>query len=200
MQNVAQTLPFSVDAKTGLVAPATQCLSPNQDARPDNVTLDLIVIHGISLPPGSFGETHIHALFCNQLDAEAHPYFATICDLKVSAHVLVQRDGAVTQFVPFGRRAWHAGVSMYQGRERCNDFSVGIELEGSDDTPYTEVQYTVAAALIDSLRTAYPTLAGSAVVGHSDIAPGRKTDPGASFDWPRLRALMASERHIEDRP
>lgn len=199
MQKVAQSLLLSVDVNTGLVAPARHCLSPNQDARPTDTRLELIVIHGISLPPGAFGGEHIHALFCNQLQADAHPYFATISALRVSAHVLVQRDGAITQFVPFHQRAWHAGVSSFRGREQCNDFSVGIELEGTDDSPYTDDQYRAAAALVDALTAAYPSLGTNPVVGHCDIAPGRKTDPGASFDWHYLRSLLSVHSDSEGR-
>ncbi|MEL6870480.1 MAG: 1,6-anhydro-N-acetylmuramyl-L-alanine amidase AmpD [Pseudomonadota bacterium] len=191
MLHRAQSPSLSVDPATGLVAPARQCTSPNQDLRPSGAVIDLIVVHGISLPPGAFGGDHVRAFFCNQLDTTEHPYFASIADLRVSAHALVHRDGALTQFVAFDRRAWHAGVSSHNGRERCNDFSVGIELEGCDDVPYASAQYNTLAALIAALRATYPTLANADVVGHSDIAPGRKTDPGAAFDWTQLDACLA---------
>lgn len=190
MQEAAQTGDVAVDPATGLVAPARQCASPNHDARPVGAVPELIVVHGISLPPGEFGGPHIESLFCNRLDAGAHPYFAEIAGLEVSAHALIRRDGEIVQFVPFGRRAWHAGASQFEGRERCNDFSIGIELEGTDTLAYTTAQYTVLAGVIGALRQAYPTLAAAPIVGHSDIAPGRKTDPGPAFDWSRLDSLQ----------
>jgi AmpD protein len=180
-------------AETGLLAGARQLLSPHCDARPPGVAPELIVVHGISLPPDEFAGPYIEQLFCGDLDAAAHPYFATVAGLRVSAHLLVRRDGAIAQFVPVLLRAWHAGQSSWQGREACNDFSVGIELEGSDAEPYAPAQYLALAAAIRALCAAWPTLSLQAVVGHSDIAPGRKTDPGASFDWPRLRALLAPQ-------
>ncbi|HEX5419873.1 MAG TPA: 1,6-anhydro-N-acetylmuramyl-L-alanine amidase AmpD, partial [Gammaproteobacteria bacterium] len=139
---------------------------------------------------GEFGSRWIDDLFINCLDATAHAYFAAVAPLRVSAHVLISRDGRLTQFVSFAARAWHAGQSSYRGRPRCNDFSIGIELEGADDVPYEGVQYRRLAELVNSLRSAYPTLAGAELVGHSDIAPGRKTDPGPSFDWNLLRGLL----------
>lgn len=190
MQEGAQTTEVVVDPGSGLAAPARQCPSPNQDARPVGSRLELIVVHGISLPPGEFGGPHIESLFCNRLEADAHPYFADIAGLEVSAHALVRRDGALVQFVPFGQRAWHAGQSEFRGRTRCNDFSIGIELEGTDTTPYSDAQYTTMGALIAALRAAYPSLVTAPIVGHSDIAPGRKTDPGPSFEWARLDTLQ----------
>jgi len=167
--------------------------SPNHDERPPGSEISLVVLHSISLPPGEYGGDSIERLFTNCLDPEAHPYFREVCGLKVSAHFLVRRDGSVIQFVPVERRAWHAGVSSWRGRERCNDFSVGIELEGTDDLPYAEAQYRTLSQLIVALRRAYPSLSRAEVVGHSDIAPGRKTDPGPSFDWPLLeRELKAA--------
>ncbi|MEN7343416.1 MAG: 1,6-anhydro-N-acetylmuramyl-L-alanine amidase AmpD [Pseudomonadota bacterium] len=177
---------FSVDPDSGLVAPATQCPSPNCDARPVGAVPELIVIHGISLPPGEFGGDAIRRLFCNQLLPDGHPYFAEIHHLRVSAHLLIDRDGALTQFVPLHARAWHAGVSVWQGKERCNDFSIGIELEGTDDLAYSDAQYRSLGDLIAALRAGIPTLAEADVVGHCDIAPGRKTDPGEAFDWSRI--------------
>lgn len=184
---------FLTDPATGLVAPARQCPSPNQDERPAGCELELIVIHGISLPPGEFGGPHIEDFFANRLVADAHPYFAEIAGMEVSAHALIRRDGSLVQFVPFRRRAWHAGASSWCGREGCNDFSVGIELEGLDDLAYDDRQYESLADLIRSLRRAFPSLAGAEILGHSDIAPGRKTDPGAAFDWRRLDALLGRD-------
>jgi AmpD protein len=173
------------------VQEARRVLSPNCDDRPADGDIDLIVVHGISLPPGEYGGAWIDDLFLNCLDAQAHPYFATIADLQVSTHVLIRRDGELVQYVPFTRRAWHAGRSCYRGREACNDFSIGIELEGDDDTPYEPLQYQHLADLVMLLRRRFPAIAADAVVGHCDIAPGRKTDPGPSFDWQHLASLLA---------
>ena len=190
MHIAAQSVDLTIDPGSGLVAPARQCPSPNHDERPIGSRPELIVVHGISLPPGEFGGPHIEALFCNRLDARVHPYFAEIAGLEVSAHALIRRDGSLVQFVPFGRRAWHAGQSEFRGRERCNDFSVGIELEGTDTDAYTDAQYHVLAGLVGALRAAYPSLVDAPIVGHSDIAPGRKTDPGPAFEWSRLDTLQ----------
>jgi AmpD protein len=165
---------------------AKQIPSPNYDDRPNPVDISLLVIHCISLPPGEFDNPYINQLFCNVLDPDAHPYFKEIYQLTVSAHLLIKRDGSCVQFVPFNKRAWHAGKSSYQGKERCNDFSIGIELEGTESIPYTEAQYIQLAEVIDSLLKAYPNLSKQQITGHSDIAPGRKNDPGASFDWQRI--------------
>jgi len=181
---------FDIDASTGLMAGVRLVASPNQDNRPQGVVPDLIVIHNISLPPGEYGGSWIEALFQNRLPPEPHPYFATIQGLKVSSHLLIRRDGAIVQFVPFTNRAWHAGVSTYRGRERCNDFSIGIELEGSDDDAFEPVQYRRLSRTVTALCAAYTTLSRERMTGHSDIAPGRKTDPGPYFDWPRLQALL----------
>jgi AmpD protein len=181
---------LQVEAATGIIVGARQVLSPHCDERPSGALPELIVVHGISLPPGEYGGPWIDRLFTASLPPAAHPYFAEVASLKVSAHALVRRDGALVQYVPCGARAWHAGVSAYQGRAACNDFSIGIELEGSDQEPYAEAQYHSLARLIGALCTAYASLSRERVVGHSDIAPGRKTDPGASFDWARLRALL----------
>lgn len=175
-----------VDPASHLIVGVRYIPSPNADERPTDCTPSLIVIHNISLPPNEFGGPYIEQLFTNQLDPNAHPYFAAIAEQKVSAHVLIRRDGSIMQFVPFNYRAWHAGKSNYNGREKCNDFAVGIELEGTDELPYEKVQYSVLAALIDTLRIAYPSLSKQRIVGHSDIAPNRKTDPGPAFDWQRL--------------
>jgi AmpD protein len=180
-------MPAAID-RSGRVRAARQAPSPNCDARPRGVPVDLLVVHNISLPPRVYGGGAIEDLFLNRLDADAHPYFASIRALRVSAHFLVRRDGELVQFVPCSKRAWHAGVSSFQGRERCNDFSIGVELEGSDDDPFEAVQYEVLAGLARTLRTRYPIVH---LAGHSDIAPGRKTDPGPCFDWQRLLAALA---------
>jgi N-acetyl-anhydromuramoyl-L-alanine amidase len=185
---MTQLSTFRIEPGTGLLVGATYVHSPNQDARPPGATIDLIVVHGISLPPGTFGGAWVEALFTNRLPAEAHPFFKSIEGLRVSAHFYVRRDGHVIQFVPCHARAWHAGASSWGYRLACNDFSVGIELEGADDVPYEAVQYDALARLIEALVATYPTLSGTAVVGHSDVAPGRKTDPGPAFDWERLAA------------
>lgn len=180
-----------VDTGTGLLDTARHLASPNHDARPAPGIIDLLVIHGISLPPGEFGGPHIDALFTNSLDPDLHPYFRAIQGMRVSSHVLVRRDGAITQYVPFHQRAWHAGESCFDNRSRCNDFSIGIELEGSDDVPYTGAQYAALAELVQALIRAYPALGLERIIGHSDIAPGRKTDPGPAFDWVHFRTLLA---------
>ncbi|NNC77602.1 MAG: 1,6-anhydro-N-acetylmuramyl-L-alanine amidase AmpD [Woeseiaceae bacterium] len=177
---------FDVDTATGLIAPARRVTCTNHDARPDGATPELIVLHGISLPPGRFGGPQIEALFTNCLDWDAHPYFAEIRGLEVSAHLLIRRNGELIQFVPFTERAWHAGESCFRGRERCNDFSIGIELEGHDDTPYDDRQYNVLAPVITAIQGAYAPISNREIAAHSDIAPGRKTDPGPAFDWLRL--------------
>jgi AmpD protein len=176
--------PFAV-GHDGWVRGARALPSPNFEARPDGAIPSLIVIHNISLPPGEFGGGAIADLFLNRLDCDAHPYFdAHLRGLRVSSHFVIRRDGELEQFVSCKERAWHAGVSNFFGRERCNDFSIGIELEGADDQPFEPAQYATLAALIAALRTYYPI---EALAGHSDIAPGRKTDPGQHFDWARLQ-------------
>jgi N-acetyl-anhydromuramoyl-L-alanine amidase len=179
----------SVLNASAVLVPVRFVPSPNCDERPAGTSVDLLVIHAISLPPGEFGGPAIEALFTNTLDAAGHPYFAGIADLKVSTHFLVRRDGRVIQFVPCAKRAWHAGASRWMGRERCNDFSIGIELEGTDDVPFEPAQYTTLAGLTDALAAAYPL---GQIAGHSDVAPGRKTDPGPCFDWPRYQASIRS--------
>lgn len=166
-------------------------LSPHYDPRPSGMTADLIVMHGISLPPGEFGGPWIDRLFTGNLPPDAHPYFEQIRGMRVSAHVVIRRNGEVVQFVPFQHRAWHAGASQYEGRSACNDFSIGIEMEGEDELPYEVAQYASAGAVIRALLAAYPSLAATRIAGHSDIAPGRKTDPGPAFDWAALRAALA---------
>jgi AmpD protein len=184
--------PLRIDRATGLLTGARQVLSPHFDARPAGLLPDLLVVHGISLPPGEFGGPWIDRLFTGTLPADAHPYFREIAGQRVSAHTLIRRDGQIVQYVPFGERAWHAGQSAYRGRSACNDFSIGVELEGTDDTPYTDAQYQALAALTATLLAAYPSLTKQAIVGHSDVAPGRKTDPGSAFDWGRFRTLLAT--------
>ena len=176
-----------VDVSTGLLVGVKQVLSPNFDARPAGVAPDLVVLHGISLPPGDFGGPWIARLFTGNLPADAHPYFAGIAGSRVSAHVLIRRDGEPVQFVSFGERAWHAGKSAWQGREACNDYSIGIECEGTDEAPYEPAQYATLRTLLPMLLDAYPAISRDRIVGHSDVAPGRKTDPGASFDWACVR-------------
>lgn len=182
-----------VHVATGLLEGVRQVLSPHFDARPAGTVADLIVMHGISLPPDEFGGPWIEMLFTGNLPPDVHPYFAEIHGRRVSSHLLVRRDGTVVQFVPFHLRAWHAGVSEYAGRSACNDFSIGIELEGTDETPYDPAQYVAAADVIRALLVAYPALSAQRITGHSDIAPGRKTDPGPAFDWNRLRASVAAQ-------
>lgn len=164
--------------------------SPNCDARPEAGDVSLLVIHNISLPPGRFGGPWINDLFLNRLDHSAHPYFETLRGLTVSAHCCIFRDGRLVQYVPFDRRAWHAGKSQFKGRERCNDFSIGIELEGCDSKPFTQAQYRRLSVVTRALLDTYPKLARSRIVGHSDIAPGRKTDPGPGFDWARFKTEL----------
>lgn len=183
---------FRIDPANGWLRDVPRIESPNCDERPAGCALDLIVIHGISLPPGEYGGDWIDRLFTNRIEGSEHPYFEKIRNLRVSSHVLIRRDGTLTQYVPFGSRAWHAGDSSYCGRKACNDFSVGIELEGVDDSPYDDRQYAALVSLVAALRAAYPSLTDAELVGHSDIAPGRKTDPGACFDWHRLGRELKS--------
>lgn len=191
---------FAVSPGAGLLRPATQCPSPNQDERPELTQPELIILHCISLPPGEFGGPHIESLFTNQLDWSAHPYFKQIEGLTVSAHLLIRRQGEVIQFVPFERRAWHAGDSRFSGRSCCNDCSIGIELEGVDDAAYTDAQYQQLAMVIDAIMVAYPAINVRSIAGHCDVAPGRKTDPGPAFDWLRLYdgiKQIARERDLQ---
>jgi AmpD protein len=174
---------MNINSQTGLLVPARHVPSAHCDERPENTSIDMIVIHGISLPPGVFGTGMVDKFFSGQLDVQAHPYFVTIAELRVSAHLLIDRQGVLTQFVPFTKRAWHAGKSRFQGREQCNDFSIGIELEGTDDIPYEKIQYEQLILIIKLLMAHYPGITCDRIVGHSDIAPGRKTDPGSFFDW-----------------
>jgi N-acetyl-anhydromuramoyl-L-alanine amidase len=179
-----------IDPATGLALGVRQVLSPHFDERPAGMTADLLVVHGISLPPNEFGGPWIDRMFTGTLPGAAHPFFAELAGARLSAHALIRRDGQSVQYVPFGARAWHAGRSSYQGRSACNDFSIGIELEGADGIAYTDAQYASLAALTRALLESYPTLSAQRIVGHADIAPGRKSDPWASFDWERYRALL----------
>jgi AmpD protein len=178
---------MEIDAD-GLASSVPFVASPNHDDRPEGVEIELLVVHSISLPPGEFGGPGIQQLFLNELNPEEHPYYAGIADLRVSAHFVVRRDGATVQYVACSKRAWHAGLSSWHGRSRCNDFSVGIELEGCDDITFAAAQYDALARLTRALRRRYPI---SDIVGHSDVAPGRKTDPGPHFDWQRYRSMIA---------
>ncbi len=192
--NSSSTSPMII--KDGLLSTATWLASPNYNVRPEGLSIDAIVVHNISLPPNEFGAcdtngTHyVKALFTNQLDWDAHPYFQTIKGAEVSAHLFIERDGTITQFVNFNERAWHAGRSSYLGRPECNDYSIGIELEGSDFVSFTSAQYEKLADVISAIYKAYPKTRRH-LTGHSDVAPGRKTDPGDYFEWARLRQLVA---------
>ena len=181
-----------IDVTGNRLLDARQAPSPNCDERPDGDDISLIVIHGISLPPGEYGGAWIDDLFTNRLDPDAHPYFPGIAHLRVSSHVLIRRDGEVVQYVPFKMRAWHAGESCYQGRSCCNDYSIGIELEGQDNEPYSPQQYDRLAAIIRVLSRTFPGISSDRIRGHSDIAPGRKTDPGEAFDWLALNERLAT--------
>lgn len=184
--------PVIVD-RGGIVTPATFIPSPNCDERPEGSPITLAVIHGISLPPGEFGGDAIARLFTNRLDPAEHPSFAAVAPLRVSAHLLIRRDGTLVQFVPCRMRAWHAGESSWRGRPRCNDYSIGIELEGTDAVPYDDSQYRTLARLLRALRRRYPI---EAIAGHSDVAPGRKSDPGPAFDWLRTEGLARLRRMV----
>jgi N-acetyl-anhydromuramoyl-L-alanine amidase len=183
---------LNIDPGTGELRDARQVPSPNFDSRPAGILADLIIVHGISLPPGEFGGPWIDRLFTNALPAEAHPYFAEIAGQRVSSHLCIRRDGSVTQYVKFNDRAWHAGQSSWEGRSACNDFSIGVELEGADTVPYDPMQYRALAQVVAALCKAYPGLSPGRLVGHSDVSPGRKTDPGPAFDWAHARRLIAA--------
>lgn len=178
---------YTLDA-TGWLIEAQHIASPNYDERPEDEVIRLIVIHNISLPPGIFSGDAVIELFTNRLDWDADPYYAAIRGMQVSAHFFIRRDGSLVQLVPCHMRAWHAGASNWCGRERCNDFSLGIELEGSDDLPFTDAQYASLNRLLATLARAYPI---EAIVGHAEIAPGRKTDPGPCFDWARVDSKIS---------
>lgn len=196
-RSVAETRSMSFRVHNHFLEGVPYQPSPFHDARPPGADPELVVVHNISLPPGQFGGAHVNELFMGRLDPAVHPYFAEIQGLEVSAHLFIRRHGEVIQYVPFDKRAWHAGVSRWQERERCNDFSIGIELEGTDDIPYEFVQYEVLAAVIVALRAAYPAITAGALAGHCDIAPGRKTDPGPSFDWAYLESCL-NQQEAED--
>ncbi|UVJ43331.1 1,6-anhydro-N-acetylmuramyl-L-alanine amidase AmpD [Pseudomonas sp. LS1212] len=183
---------MQLDSASGWCQGAHHCPSPNFNERPAG-EISLLVIHNISLPPAQFATGKVQEFFQNRLDVTEHPYFEGIAQLRVSAHFLIERDGTLTQFVSCLERAWHAGVSRFDGREGCNDFSLGIELEGTDDLPFTDAQYRVLQALTRQLQAAYPAITLGRICGHSDIAPGRKTDPGPEFDWARYRAGLQDE-------
>lgn len=174
---------MKINIENGLLEQAEFILSPNSDDRPSATEIDLLVIHNISLPPGQFGGPHITQLFSNQLDPTEHPFFEQIVALRVSSHLLIRRDGDIIQYVPFNQRAWHAGVSEFNGKTCCNDFSIGIEMEGTDDQAYEEIQYQKLSEITEQLFTIYPKLSKKGIKGHCDIAAGRKTDPGKAFDW-----------------
>ncbi len=186
---------MQIDVEKGLLLNVRQVPSPNYNERPNGTVVDLLVIHNISLPPGEFGHSHIDAFFTNSLDFSLHPYFAEIASLQVSSHCLIERSGAIVQYVPFTKRAWHAGASWFAGREDCNNFSIGIELEGADHIPYTQPQYECLTKLVKLLRKTYPRITEDRIVGHSTIAPGRKTDPGPAFDWKLLADLLGQSQN-----
>jgi AmpD protein len=181
----------------GWLRQARRVPSPNWDERPPGTVIDLLVIHGISLPPGEFGGPWIDDLFLNRLDPGAHPYFRQVAGLRVSSHLLIRRGGELLQYVDLRRRAWHAGASSFAGRDCCNDFAVGVELEGADETPYADAQYRMLAEVTTELMKRFPAITPQRIAGHSDIAPGRKTDPGPAFDWPRFRRLLEGPRAPE---
>ena len=183
---------YTISQYGNLIGPVKQCHSPNQDDRPDSCEPELIIIHGIRLPPGEFGGPYVEQLFTNCLDWDVHPYFAEIKELKVSSHLFIRRDGGLIQFVPFSRRAWHAGASRYRDRKNCNDFSIGIELEGEDEIPYADPQYNTLLSVIIALQTTYTYLCARRIVGHCDVSPDRKLDPGPAFDWLRLYAGLSN--------
>ncbi len=187
-----------MELENGWISGTKRVLSPHCDERPDGEAPSLLVVHNISLPPGSFGGPYIDQLFTGALNPDDHPFFAQIQGLRVSAHCLIRRDGDIVQYVPFHRRAWHAGVSQFDGRERCNDFSIGIELEGTDNLPYPEAQYARLAELTRLLMRHYPIMPAR-IAGHSDIAPGRKTDPGPAFLWHHYRQLISRRTEDTDR-
>ncbi len=184
----------------GWLTGAQACPSPNRNDRPPGEEVSLLVVHNISLPPGQFGTGDVQALFCNTLDCSRHPYFEALRGLEVSAHFLIDREGLITQFVSCDERAWHAGISSWAGRKDCNDYSIGVELEGEDRVPYTAPQYGSLATLIHLLRQRYPQLASGGIAGHSDIAPGRKTDPGPAFDWRELRQALRGQCVVSRTP
>lgn len=180
-------------ARSGWLDDVRPLPSPHCGARPPGAFIDLLVIHNISLPPGELGGPWVEQLFCGQLDPAAHPYFATIAHNPVSAHLFIRRDGETIQFVDLWQRAWHAGRSSWQGQPECNDYSIGIELEGTDHMPFSDAQYTRLALVTREIMRRFPAITAERIVGHSDVAPGRKTDPGPAFDWKRYRCLLAAQ-------
>lgn len=184
---------IEIDPNTGLLTTAAYIASPNANQRPPGSVIDLLVIHNISLPAGEFGTGYIEELFTNQLAKHAHPSFVELADLRVSAHILIDRQGMITQFVPFSQRAWHAGESCFEGRENCNDYSIGIELEGTDTQAYTDKQYAALVDLTRAILSVYPAINPQRIVGHCDIAPTRKTDPGKAFDWDYYVAKLTEQ-------
>ena len=196
--DVSSVIVIALDDNRRWLAGVRRAPSPNCDPRPDGSIIDLLVVHGISLPQGEFGTPFVEDLFCNRLDRFAHPSFEEIAGLRVSAHVLIRRDGELIQFVPFDMRAWHAGESCFRNRLACNDFSIGVELEGCDDVPYEAIQYRRLAELARTLMQVWPGIRRGHIVGHSDIAPGRKTDPGPRFDWNLLDELLFGDAPAED--
>lgn len=181
---------FDIDEAGEWLQDVRRVASPNCDVRPDPADISLLVVHGISLPPSEYGGGFIDQLFTNCLDPNAHPYFAEVCELRVSSHLMIDREGEVTQYVPLIQRAWHAGASEFQGRTTCNDFSIGIELEGCDEERYCAIQYKRLAELTVAIRSRWQAITRERIVGHSDIAPGRKTDPGPAFDWEYFFAMV----------
>lgn len=185
------TKTLKIHSATSLLEPVIFCPSPHHDDRPLGTMIDMIVVHGISLPPGEFGTCFVESFFCGKLDTHLHPAFIDIAGLRVSAHLLIKRSGEIIQFVPFVKRAWHAGQSFFKGQSHCNDFSIGIELEGTDDIPYEMEQYNQLGKVIKLLKNVYSAITDDRIVGHADIAPGRKTDPGPVFDWDYLKGILA---------
>jgi len=189
MDRTSSGVVMKIDAVSGMVQGARFVLSPNCDQRPDGAAVEVLVVHSISLPPSQFGGPAIEQLFCNTLNPNEHPYYREIEGLKVSSHILIRRNGEIVQFVPLTQRAWHAGQSYCEGRTRVNDFSIGIELEGADNVPFEAAQYQALAELTRAIQQVYPGITRDRIYGHDDIAPGRKTDPGPSFDWARYLKL-----------
>lgn len=181
---------LKINLLTGLLDPVQYAPSPHHDDRPNGAPIDMVVVHGISLPPGQFGSSAVQDFFCGKLDFASHPTFADIAALRVSAHLFIRRTGEIIQFVPFTKRAWHAGESSFQGKTRCNDFSIGIELEGTDEVDYEAAQYHSLGQVVQLLQQAYPAITADRVVGHVHIAPGRKTDPGPFFNWDYLKGIV----------
>ncbi|WP_220452536.1 1,6-anhydro-N-acetylmuramyl-L-alanine amidase AmpD [Colwellia sp. RSH04] len=192
IQNNKDVLCNNLQIKDGWLTGVAQCSSPHFTPREQGVEINLLVIHNISLPAGEFGGSYITDLFMGNIDVTAHPSFCDLAGVTVSAHCLIRRDGSVTQYVSFNDKAWHAGVSCFKGQDRCNDFSIGIELEGTDNIDYCQAQYQQLANIAASLMKTYPAITKDNIVGHCDIAPGRKTDPGEAFNWPHFHHQLAS--------